>query len=110
MKHKFYNYAFLVLFFMGLGQLHLQAENSETDSLKVLLANTTNDTTKINLLLKLSKINSWSDVKSSVQYAKQALQLSQKINYKKGLAYSNFHLAKIFTDYDFDLSERLLLH
>jgi DNA-binding CsgD family transcriptional regulator len=85
------------------------AAQSYPDSIKALLSSAGSDTAKINLLLKLAKENSWADIITAEQYAKDALELSQQINYKKGLAYSQFGLSRFYGDYDFDLSEKLLL-
>jgi tetratricopeptide (TPR) repeat protein len=84
-------------------------DNTEIDSLQNRLITTTNDTAKIDILIKLAEKTSWSDIKSSEKYAKQALLLSQQINYEKGLAYSKFRLASIFIDFDFKLTEELIL-
>ena len=37
------------------------------------------------------------------------MKLSQQINYEKGLAYSKYQLARIFSNYEFDLAESLVL-
>lgn len=85
------------------------SDNDELNRLVSLLSKTKEDTTKVNILLKLSGETSWSDNKASEKYAKQALKLSQEINYKKGIAHANFRLANVFIDYEYDLSEKLIL-
>lgn len=85
------------------------SENKEVDDLLLKLSQTKEDTSKVKLLLKLSDKTSWSDIKSSEKYAKQALDLSQHINFKKGMAYAYFKLARVFSDYELDLSENLVL-
>lgn len=109
MKPKFYIWLFFVLFLMGLGKWSIGGENAEIDSLLVQLSNSNEDTSKVNVLIKLADKTSWSDINSSQEYAKQALALSQKLNYLKGLAYSKFLLSKVFADYEFDLTEKLAL-
>lgn len=94
---------------MGLGKWSIGGENAEIDSLLVQLSNSNEDTSKVNVLIKLADKTSWSDINSSQEYAKQALALSQKLNYLKGLAYSKFLLSKVFADYEFDLTEKLAL-
>ena len=85
------------------------SEDKEMDSIRMLIENTHNDTAKINLLIELFDKSSWTDMKVSEQYAKQALELSLQINYVKGLAYSKYQMAIVFEDYKFDFSESLAL-
>jgi len=85
------------------------SEDKEVDGLLLQLDQAKADTSKVNILIKLADKTSWSDIKSSEQYARTALELSQKINYEKGLAYSKYWLAKIFSDHEFDLAESLVL-
>ena len=98
----------VVIFFFLVVQL-FSVEDENIDHLINELSTTKDDTLKVNILIKLSAITSWSDIKASEQYAKQALDLSRKISYIKGLAYSNFQLAKIYADSDFDFAESLVL-
>ena len=67
------------------------------------------DTLKIDSLITLANKTSWTDIKSSENYSQIALKLSQLANYEKGLAYSKYNLAKIFSNFEFDLSEGLAL-
>jgi tetratricopeptide (TPR) repeat protein/DNA-binding CsgD family transcriptional regulator len=100
---------FLISVFVhGLLQPAQCAEDKEVDKLLFELSIEDNDTIKVDILIKLAENTSWSDIKASEQYAKEALYLSQQINYEKGLAYANYWLAKIYVDYEFDLSESLL--
>ncbi|NPD46456.1 MULTISPECIES: hypothetical protein [unclassified Lentimicrobium] len=85
------------------------SEDSKVDSLASLLFKTNNEKLKLELLLELADKTSWTDIKSSEKYARQALELSRKLEDIKGLAYSNFWLAKIYGDYEFDLAENLIL-
>ena len=64
------------------------SEDQELDTLLAQLSNAEEDTSKVNILLKLAEKTSWSDIKSSEKYSKLALQLSQQINYEKD--YSDF--------------------
>lgn len=101
---------FLVLTFVcGLPQPVQCSEDNEVDKLLLELSDEENDAVKVDILLKLAEKTSWTDVKSSERYARQALILSQQIDYKKGLAYANFWLAKIYVSYEFDLTESLAL-
>jgi tetratricopeptide (TPR) repeat protein/DNA-binding CsgD family transcriptional regulator len=99
----------LLVFLRGLSFTVYGANDNELDRLTSLLVNAEEDTMKVNILLKLSNESGWSDSKASEDYAKQALQLSQKINFEKGMAYANFRLANIFSQNEFDLAEKLVL-
>jgi len=101
--------AFLFLSISILTQPIFCAEDQEIDTLLAQLSNSKEDTLKVNILIKLADKTSWSNIKSSQEYARQALDISQRINYRKGLAYSKFQLAIIFDDYEIDLSENLVL-
>ncbi len=108
---KFTPYTVVLIFSLLLTNVQIVygQDNSKIDKLQNQLITTTDDTTKIDILIELSKSTSWSDVNLSEQYAKQALKLSQRINYETGLAYSKFRLAAIFIDFDFKLTEELIL-
>jgi serine phosphatase RsbU (regulator of sigma subunit) len=64
------------------------AQNNKLDSLHALLKTTTNDTLKANILGQISRVYlyDFNNVEKMKQYATQAIQLSQKTNFKKGLA------------------------
>ncbi len=109
MKFVFYTVVLIFSLILTNVQIVYGQDNSKIDKLQNQLITTTDDTTKIDILIELSKSTSWSDVNLSEQYAKQALKLSQQINYEKGLAYSKFRLAVIFIDFDFKLTEELIL-
>lgn len=69
----------------------------------------TEDSSGVDELLKLFAQNYNSDTKIAHAYATLARDISSKINYTKGLAYSNYYLAVIFVGYDFELSETMLM-
>jgi len=58
------------------------------DSLKILLNNTSADTSKIIILTKISNFYTNSNFVEAVNYAKQALEISKQVNNKKNLAIS----------------------
>ncbi len=62
----------------------LQAQPNTNDSLRMLLVSATSDTTKVNLLNKLSFSFAESKPDSNLFYGNQALDLARKINYEKG--------------------------
>lgn len=69
----------LLIFLQGLGN----AQNSQTDSLKNILANAKEDTNKVNTLLLLSKEALPEDAMS---YSVHAKDLAEKLNYQRGVA------------------------
>ncbi|HEX6847395.1 MAG TPA: hypothetical protein VF144_10465, partial [Chitinophagaceae bacterium] len=56
------------------------------DSMKRLLETTAEDTSKVNLLRSLSYQYAFVQADTSVIYARQGIQLSQKLGYRKGIA------------------------
>jgi len=65
------------------------------DSLKRLLDKATTDSNKVYLLYKLSDQYFWFDPDTSIQIARQAFRLSEKIGYKKGQTRSLIRIANI---------------
>jgi len=66
------------------------AQNRVLDSLQALIkSNPANDTLKANLFNQISRayLYDFNNLEKMKQYASQAIQLSQKTNHKKGLAY-----------------------
>ncbi len=66
------------------------AQSGTTDSLKALLQNS-KDTTRVNLLNKLSSAYWYIDPVITIQYASEAIDLGKKLDFKKGVttAYNN---------------------
>jgi adenylate cyclase len=64
------------------------AQNNEIDSLKMLLDDTPDDTTKVNHLILLSNKYLGIDPVETIRYSTQAKELAEKLNYKKGLGYA----------------------
>ncbi len=76
--------------------LYGQNEHSKSiDSLQVLLQRTKVDSTKINLLHKISKKYLYNNTKKAIQYAEAALELAQKKKWSKGIAVSYYNLGII---------------
>jgi tetratricopeptide (TPR) repeat protein/DNA-binding CsgD family transcriptional regulator len=108
MRAKWITIFFIFKFFL----LAVQATHTQPtypDSINKLLEGTLSDTSRINLLLDLANKAAWSDVKLAEQYTKEALHLSNQIDYEKGQAYAKFRLSRILSDFDFELSEQLVL-
>lgn len=77
---------------------------SKIDSLKKELKLNKIDTTKVNILTELSLVLSKIDSVETFKTAFEALELSRKINYKKGEAAALFALGGAYMDY-FDLDK-----
>ena len=75
----------------------IQAQQNKIDSLQNLLKTSNDDTTKVNTLNDLCKqyINK-GNYEAAMQYADQALFRAQKINFKKGIAYSFGNIGLIY--------------
>jgi len=100
---------FTFIFLFGNVSFSYCTEEHDLNNLVLKFSRTQEDTSKVDILIKLANLTSWSDRQSSEQYAREALELSQEIHYKKGLAYSKYQLARLFQDYEFDLSESLVM-
>lgn len=64
------------------------AQNNAADSLAGLLKNAKEDTTRVHLLLELCKVNFSDAPNLAIRYANQAKELSEKLQYGKGIAMS----------------------
>ena len=65
-----------------------RAQKSETDSLFNLVSRAKEDSVKADLLLALSKAYFSTSTNDAIKYATDAKNLSEKIGYKKGVAYA----------------------
>ncbi|QKJ62969.1 tetratricopeptide repeat protein [Flavobacterium sp. M31R6] len=89
-----------------------QQYSQSIDSLKESLGKATEDTTRINILNRLTSSYFYTNPKEGIPYGERALKLATKINWKKGiaLAYNNLGVCQwVLTDYNkainyFDLS------
>ena len=64
------------------------SQDSKTDSLKSLIQTTSDDSSKVNLLNSISYNLFTSAPAEAIDYGKQALNLAEKINFEKGIAYA----------------------
>lgn len=83
MKKIFYFIGFLLL------NNICYAQQSTIDSLSVLIEQSEEDSTKVQIMLDLSKLYFVSDPNKAISISEQAKALSESINYKSGVAYSN---------------------
>lgn len=76
--------------------------SQSTDALKEALEKATSDTTKINILNRLSSSYFYTNPNIGNHYGERALKLAQKINWKQGIALAYHHLGVcewVLTDY-----------
>jgi adenylate cyclase len=64
------------------------AQNEQIDSLKAILDNSKEDTSKVNTLLALSGKLFRIDPEATIRYSVQAKELAEKLDFKSGLAYA----------------------
>jgi len=101
---------FIILIFLFVpAKVCLGAQETNVDSTQHSLDAMPDDTVKVNMLINLSENAAWSDVRSAERYATQALKLSEKLKFEKGLAYSKFRLSEVFIDSDYKITEDLIL-
>lgn len=85
----------VLLTFIIIIPTEVHAQTSEIDSLKQVIDNhKAKDTTRVNLLNKAASKIFRSEGKTCIQYAKEARELSKKLNFKPGEAESLYLLAK----------------
>ncbi|HYK47771.1 MAG TPA: tetratricopeptide repeat protein [Parafilimonas sp.] len=77
---------------------HAKAQSAGTDSLKILLATTTEDTSRVLLLEDLSFSYQYSYPDTALHYAMQGLQLARRIGYPKGEGYCLNALGNVYLD------------
>ena len=69
-----------------------QNDNAKIDSLQAVLKTIPEDTNKVNTLIELCRAQPSSDLKLILQFANEAITLSQKINFPEGEADTYFYL------------------
>ncbi len=84
--------------FLLFSTFSLNAQNKNLDSLFQTLNNNKNDTTKINVLIKITEYYViTSNLDSAMKYALHAEQNAKKVNYKRGQAQS-YHYIGVIND------------
>ncbi|MCK4664420.1 MAG: tetratricopeptide repeat protein [Bacteroidales bacterium] len=74
-----------ILFLSLISNLYIFADS---DSLILLLESAKEDTNKVNILNNISYEIVWDDPDQAMVYAKEALELSKTLNFKKGIAFA----------------------
>ncbi len=77
--------------------------------LKNQLSSTINDTMRVNIYIKLAQLTDNLEIKQLENYSNIIVQLSEKINFEKGIAYGKYYLGSVFVNFDFDYTEKLTL-
>lgn len=72
------------------------AQTKRVDSLKKILAKTPADTNRVNLLNDIGDGLILFDAGEGIKYAKQAMALSNKLGFKKGLAYAYLNRGQMY--------------
>ncbi len=79
------------------------AQNSELDSLKLLLSQQTADTVRVNLLIEASGLLMRSQPDSATAYAQEAIDLGESLDFKKGVGYGFKNIGMVYySKGDFD--------
>lgn len=86
----------LIAFFMGFNTLFAQDRKKELDSLIARARSLPDDTLKAQVLARIHERMMFMDNERAFEYARQAQELAQKINYQKGVAngflqYGNYY-------------------
>ena len=69
----------------------MPAQEAAKDSIAVLLGSAKQDTSKVNILLEMGRTLYRSAPKEAIEYSRQAIELSRKLGFRKGLALANKH-------------------
>ncbi len=100
-----------VFLFLNIGLAYSQNKPKDEEKLLLELAqNITADSTRVNILLKLANANYGMNPKMMAEYCDQAIDISQKIGYRKGQGDAlRFRGIAYFTTGDFELAETYFL-
>ena len=98
-------FSFICFPFIALSQQASDKTTSKIDSLKTILTNSKEDTNKVNILNKLSYELNYSDIGSAEEYALQALEIGEKLNFNQGIIQSHNNLGIVYKNLGkFDLA------
>jgi class 3 adenylate cyclase len=93
----------LLFFSFTMVSLPIWAQNSEVDSLKLILSEQPADTVKVNLLLETSGLLIRSHPDSATAYAQEAIDLGESLDFKKGVGYGFKNIGMVYySKGDFD--------
>lgn len=90
---KFLTYILFILF-----AFKLHAQQAKIDSLYRLYSKTVEDTSKVNLLIEIVNAYDEKDIAKSIGFAREALELSERIDYQKGICLTNILLGDYYSE------------
>lgn len=99
---------FLILIFVT-ASMKVKGQQTNFDSIQQSLYNLPADTSTVNRLLVEAKNHAWTNIHLAEIYTEKAISLSEKINYTSGLANSKYQMALLFKDNDFRIAESLTM-
>jgi tetratricopeptide (TPR) repeat protein len=86
----------LLIILLIFGTVKSIAQRTQIDSLLQVVASQPSDTNKVNQLHELVLMFSAVDPDSAMAFAKQALSLSEKLNWQKGIALSHHKIGRLY--------------
>lgn len=92
MKKYIGYFLLLQLFYTNL----IAQDQRKVDSLLTVLSNVRSDSAKADVLLDISELYWFNNLNKGIGFANQSLQISNKINFKKGIVESYFSLANLY--------------
>lgn len=106
---KYTNLFFLFIVLILISLESFSQNKSKEDSLLFELAESKNDSDKVFVLLDIAKYYSKTDIVRTEGFTKQALRLSEELNYELGEAKANYYLANIFRTFDSELAQQFII-
>ena len=98
--------ALALLLVVIISSFDLRGQTHKKDSLEEVLRISKQDTSKVNLLNRLSVEVIYSEPERSIAYSKEAIAISNNLGYNRGLGAAYYALGRVYTTQgDFDLAE-----
>ena len=89
---------FFTCFLVLLLTTQLQAQQSKIDSLYAVYSKTVEDTSKVNLLIQMANVYDDKEIVKGVGFMREALELSERIKYDKGICLANSLLGDYYAE------------
>ncbi|MDP4282489.1 MAG: tetratricopeptide repeat protein [Bacteroidota bacterium] len=103
-KRRYLIYILMIALFVG---VPIRSSEDNADSLLLKLVAAKEDTTKVDILLKLVNLYIDSDVKRAESYISTALAISKQNKYEEGIANAYYMMAILYKNSDIGLCEEL---
>lgn len=87
----------ILFLFFGCLLTSVFSQNAKIDSLQNIINTTKEDTSKVNAMLEIGAEYKNEDAKKTFEFANKAIDLAEKVNYKKGIASAKYLIG--FTSY-----------